>query len=146
MDAIPVIRRTASERVDGTLVVKIEVEPMYRAEFNRLFPEVGMAAALAPLVKGIALPEPEPVEKPKVSHENSKWLALRCKEPVFWQFLNEQMPCKDNIDCEGKATTRVRYLCGVTSRAELDGDTPATGLFHRQIRIPFSTFMQGRQS
>lgn len=36
--------------VDGTLEVKIHVEPRFKAEFHRLFAEIDMPVALAPLM------------------------------------------------------------------------------------------------
>ena len=42
-------RRTIRERVDGTLVVLIEIEPPNKAAFLKLFPETDMPIAMVPL-------------------------------------------------------------------------------------------------
>lgn len=47
--AIPAVRRTVRELVDGTLRVQIDIEPMHRADFWKLFPEIDAPVALAPL-------------------------------------------------------------------------------------------------
>ena len=48
-NAIAGTRRTTRELKDGTLVVVIEIEPNDKAAFLKLFPEVDMPVALAPL-------------------------------------------------------------------------------------------------
>lgn len=46
-------------------------------------------------------------------------LALVCKEPGFWQFLNDQHLGPLVVDDEDRAAIRVRQLLGVSSRADL---------------------------
>jgi len=44
--------------------------------------------------------------------------GIRCSDPVFWAFLEEERNCvANNLD---EAAVAVRDLCGVTSRADLD--------------------------
>ena len=47
--AIAAVRRQVRELVDGTLEVKLHVEPRFKALFHKLLPEVDMPVALAPL-------------------------------------------------------------------------------------------------
>jgi hypothetical protein len=47
--AISGTRRQVRELVDGTLEVKIHVEPRHKADFHALFPEIDSPVALAPL-------------------------------------------------------------------------------------------------
>ncbi len=47
--AISGTRRTVRELVDGTLRVVIDVEPMHKAQFLKLFPEVDMPVAMVAL-------------------------------------------------------------------------------------------------
>lgn len=47
--AISGTRRQVRELVDGTLEVKIHVDPRFKADFHKLFPEIDVPVALAPL-------------------------------------------------------------------------------------------------
>lgn len=57
MDAVAGTRRAMKELVDGTIRVQIDIDPPHRAAFLRLFPEIDMAVALAPLVTINPAPE-----------------------------------------------------------------------------------------
>jgi hypothetical protein len=48
----------------------------------------------------------------------AKQAGIRCKEPIFWAFLGEDMHFP-NITNEQRAADAVRNHCGVTSRSEL---------------------------
>ena len=67
----------------------------------------------------------------------SAWVALRCKEPLFWKFLKVQN--------EVSAVHRVRTLCGVSSRAEFDRDPSAKARLDELIRFPFMKFTRQEQ-
>ncbi len=67
----------------------------------------------------------------------SAWVALRCKEPLFWKFLKVQN--------EASAAHQVRTLCQVTSRAEFDRDPGAKARLDQIIRHPFIEFAQEYQ-
>lgn len=45
--------------------------------------------------------------------------GIRCAEPIFQAFLKERYP-EDWRALEGDAAELVRYICGVTSRADLN--------------------------
>jgi hypothetical protein len=62
----------------------------------------------------------------------SAWLALRCKDPLFWRFLNVQN--------EASAIHHVRTRCSVASRAEFDRDPSAKARLDELIRFPFIKF------
>lgn len=47
--AISAVRRTYRELADGTLRVQIDVDPRFKQDFLRLFPETDMPLAIAPL-------------------------------------------------------------------------------------------------
>lgn len=57
--AIAAVRRQVRELVDGTLEIKLHVEPRFKQDFHRLFPEIDVPVALAPLVL-----KPEPMAEP----------------------------------------------------------------------------------
>lgn len=67
----------------------------------------------------------------------SQWVALRCKEPLFWRFLQ--------VPNEVSAIHQVRTLCGVSSRAEFDRDPAAEARLHQIIRKPFIDFTQDQE-
>jgi hypothetical protein len=58
--------------------------------------------------------------------------ALRCKEPLFWQFLG--------VDDEEAAVDAVRTRCGVASRREFDLDPAAAARWDEIMRAPFEAF------
>lgn len=63
----------------------------------------------------------------------SQWLALRCKEPQFRQWLR--------VPDEATAVTAVRAICEVKSRSEIDSNPAAAKRFHQFIRLPYSEFV-----
>lgn len=65
------------------------------------------------------------------------WTVLRCKESGFQQFLG--------VDGEDAAARRVKELCEVGSRAELDRDAAAQARWDERIRRAFLRY-QGHQS
>lgn len=60
----------------------------------------------------------------------SAWVALACKNPDFWRFLQ--------VAGEKEAIEQVRAKCAVASRAEFDRDPAAAARLHAIIRIPFT--------
>lgn len=64
----------------------------------------------------------------------STWVALRCKEPEFRQFLR--------VPDEATAAHSVRAICEVKSRSELDSNPAAARRFHQFIRLPYIDFQQ----
>lgn len=53
-------RRAMKEMADGTIRVSIDVDPTHRAAFLKLFPNIDMPVALAPLVNDFERREPKP--------------------------------------------------------------------------------------
>ena len=62
----------------------------------------------------------------------STWLALRCREPLFWRFLR--------VPDEATAVHSVRAICEVKSRGEIDRNATAAQRFHDFIRKPYLVF------
>jgi hypothetical protein len=60
------------------------------------------------------------------------WVALRCRDPLFWRFLQ--------VKDEPSAVHVVRTLCEVKSRAEFDRDPEAIARLNQIIRRPFIEF------
>lgn len=131
---------TYRSRVDGTLVLQVEIEPRHAQAALSLFSMPGTPMALAAL-KTAAQQEPEP-EKPVRAKGGllSQWAALRCQEPAFQTWISRTYSGEWNM-CEGTPTERaaevLRHVCEIDSRAELDNDDAAAELFHTAIRGPW---------
>lgn len=90
---------------------------------------------------GYTPPTPDVPAKPRGGYA-AKWLALRCAEPRFWEFLN-QAPSGNGeyVRSAPEAADLVRHICMVRSRAEIDNDTVALGAFHIKIRLPYMKWL-----
>ena len=136
MNAIAGTHRTYSLLADGTLRIKIDIEPRHVAQFHAMFPGCDLPVALAPLVYGIPeASEPEPIPEAQLEVEKPKGGNLArlagtlCKNPAFQEMLNAS-------DDESAAQI-VREVCGIESRSELDHDDAAAEIFHERFRKPF---------
>jgi len=87
------------------------------------------------------LEQPAQAVRPTQSHRSglyrksdeihvSKWLALRCKEDEFQNFLG----CRN----EAQAIDEVRTICEVESRADIQNSARAKDLFMKNIYTPFN--------
>ena len=140
MNAISGTRRQTRELVDGTLEVKIQIEPNQKAAFHQLFPEIDMPVALAPLVLDAKPIEPEPT-KEKLGP--LCMLAVQwCDDPVFIDWMYEKYSPLVTSPVEAKQY--VLDLCNVTSRKELDTNPAAEKKFHDLIRKPYQAYLEGK--
>lgn len=62
------------------------------------------------------------------------WTVQRCREQAFQQFLG--------VDGEQAAARRVKEVCEVGSRAELDRDTAAAQCWNERIRQRYQQYLQ----
>ena len=73
----------------------------------------------------------------------SQQAGIRCGDPAFWKFLNEQhfseIGLVDNADAAAGA---VRHVCGVASRADLKSNTEA-GRIWTHLNRDFEVWMLG---
>ena len=60
------------------------------------------------------------------SQSRCRWTAMRCREVAFQRFLG--------VDSDKAAAARVRELCEIGSRAELDRDAAAQARWDERIR------------
>lgn len=137
--------------VDGTLQLIVNVEPTDAQAAFALFGRPGAPMALAALRPGhaaagaAAAPAPPAraaaPKPPKADHALSKWVALRCRESVFWDWIRQTTWPATVIRGEDDAAQWVRTTCQVESRAELDTDATAAERLHRLIRGPFAKYM-----
>lgn len=140
MSAIPFVRRVANERVDGTLTVKIDIEPMYKLQFLQMFPEIGTSGALVRLTNEAA-PAPPQEEKEKPG-ELCIMACNFCEEKEFRRWLCRHFNC--DVETADEAKEFIYETCHISSRKELDSNAAAAEIFHREIRAPFVAWKSGR--
>ncbi len=124
--AITGTRRQVRELVDGTLEVKIHVEPRHKGDFHELFPDIDMPVALAPLWGSQAAPpppeEPKPASPPeKPANRLAQHLMVMgyFRNPKLWDAIEaggfysqkehkawiEKQPCVATTDGEIRRRT-----------------------------------------
>lgn len=69
--------------------------------------------------------QPEPAKPPRSRQTPSQWLAMRCAEPAFWEFLRSLRNVPMVVGSEISAALLVRDILKVASRAECDTDPEA---------------------
>lgn len=89
---------------------------------------------------------PNPAElKPREPLGDLCWRAVQwCKDPVFWVFLMQSQPNMSAVECEEDAASRLKFLCGVHSRKELDESAAARSRFNQLIRGPYQKYLIAR--
>lgn len=142
MIAIPFVRRTSNERVDGTLTVKIDIEPMYKLQFLQMFPNIGAAGALAALIKGAQISETP--NKAKVG-ELCIIACTFCADPEFRRWIEISCNCDEPVS-EEDAKKWILETCDIQSRKELDSNSAAASYFHNDIRTPFLAWRDARRA
>lgn len=142
-DAIPASSVRLKTMADGTLHFTIAVEPAYAQDAFAMMGSPGVPLAIARLTVGTPLPEtatePEPPAEaepaaPAKGGPLAKWAALRCQDDAFRGFFQEPN--------EGLMRDRILRLCGINSRAELDSNPQASGLFRRHFMEPWRRYCE----
>lgn len=144
MSAIPCASVSLKTMMDGTLRISFDIEPMHAQDAFKLFAAPGTPAAIAALAVGYASKSDmgNPItEKPK-GGPLAKLAGMWCNDPEFWAWLT--LSNKGRCQCADDAAECLYAICEVDSRAELDHDEEAAEIFHREIRGPFSKYMQAR--
>lgn len=136
MSVISATLRTYSVLRDGTLRVVVDVDPRFKAEFHKLFVDIDLPVALAPLK-----PEFERIEQAEKQKggELCKLAARWCKDPDFLGWLSAKA---DEISTEEEAAVYMRYMCCIDSRSELDHNPEAAALFNEHFRVPYMDFLK----
>ena len=67
--------------------------------------------------------------------------GIRCGDPAFWRFLNENRGF-DVVDSADEAAVTVRHICEVASRSELKSNTEA-GVAWAKLNRDFEVWMLG---
>ena len=130
MTAIPASSVAVRTMADGTLRLSLDIEPRHAGAAFALFGMPGTPAALAALKVGTVLPaDPEPTEQPK-GGPLAKWAAMRGNDPRFQDWLEAHSP--------ELVAKRIKRICGIVSRAELDSSPAAGEMFKCQIMRPWA--------
>lgn len=158
MNAVSGTRRAIKELADGTIRVQVDIDPQYRADFFRMFPEIDSAVALAPLVDDFdrqpveiqpepGVVEPDPMTDRPKGGPLAKLAGILCADPAFQEWLAKEyeslwnvavkLTGEDGADGEFVAAWIVRHICDVESRAMLDHAPGAAQDFHDKIRKPW---------
>ncbi len=139
MSAIPASSVNLKTMADGTLRISFDIEPIHAQDAFKLFAAPGTQAAIAALKAGTYLEQQAQPEKPK-GGELARLAGIWCADPRFWAwaFNYDEVELSD----EAQAATWIREFCAVESRADLDHNPQAAGIFHREIRIPFSEYLK----
>lgn len=139
--AISGTRRAFKELVDGTLRVQIDVDPEHRKDFLRLFSEIDMRVAIAPLKA-----DAKPAHDGPKGGELARLAGIFCSDNDFRLWLSvqagkESLALANGIeDPAERAAVVLRDICCVRSRAELDHNALAAELFHERIRKPWAQY------
>lgn len=140
-DAISATRRQARELVDGSLEVKIIIDPRFKADFHAMFPEIDMPVAIAPLRADFEEIEKESTPAPAAKLKGgprSKEAGKMCENPDFRAFIMQRYPILygncNMQDLREPVACVVRQLTGVLSRAELDHHESAWRRFQDLMR------------
>lgn len=129
MTVIEASSGTYRSRVDGTIVLSVEIEPRYAQAALALFRMPGTPMALA------ALKTPKAEE---TTHKPiARWLAIRCDDQAFRLWASGRGATSD---LKAEVEQWCRSVCKVTSRGLIDGNHEAEELFKTQIQGPWREF------
>ena len=120
MSAISGTRRTMRELADGTIRLSVDIDPRFKAEFNRLFPDIDMPIAMAPLHADFEQKESaKPVNTDDSHGANGHYISALYKSG-FWNAPKVLAVLRCNSD---EAHQRLREQLGVTSLTEVSPKT-----------------------
>lgn len=136
---------TIKTLVDGTFRVSIDISPRDAQQAFALFGAPGTQVALARVMPEVALREDRKAmaddQKPR-GGALCKLAGMFCNNAQFLEWLRIRYdPLPQTAE---DAATIIRNLCKVESRAELDHDDAAASVFHREFRLPYNAWLDGR--
>jgi len=143
-DIIEASSGTYRSRVDGTIVLSVEIDPRFRADALALFGMPGTPFALAALKTGYAAADEQPATPKKDTR------GPLCREACDYCDMREFQEWVAQIGSNTVATADcakeyIRQVCGVQSRKELDVNPGAAELFKAFIRIAFMRWQRERK-
>jgi hypothetical protein len=136
MSIIEATSGTYRSRVDGTIVLSVEIEPRYAAQALALIGAHGTPIAIAALKAGYGAAGSE--LQPESGKEK---IGALCKLAVQW--------CKDpqfqiwaDVQSEEGAKNYILAMCEIESRKELDFNVHSFELFDAEIRQPYMQYLK----
>ena len=142
-DDLPVVisgtRRQIRELVDGSLEVKVHIDPRFKADFHRLFPQIDVPIAIAPLALDFERIEEKAKEQ---VGPLCRLAAMWCKDEEFREWFGMRFDLSE-LDEEDTALW-LRDFLGVESRKDIDHDPVASERFQKLVRAPFMEWSRGR--
>jgi len=137
-NAISGTRRAMKELVDGTIRVQIDIDPTQRAAIHRLFGEIDMPVALAPLTLGVTNfgQKQEAPAKEKLG-PLGMLAAQWCERADFaaWFFTETG---------ERFSVQAFKDYLSIDTRKHLDTNEQAKNRFQTLIRKPFIDYLETR--
>ena len=108
-----------------------------KTSLHRTLPEIGLLhlGHVEQLLAGSADDDPSALHHEGEIRDRWKGLGpvkqsgIRCKDPIFWAFLEERLHYQ-NINNEARAAGSVRAHCRIDSRRELNENPQAAALWH----------------
>lgn len=113
VSVISATRRAYKELVDGTLRVQFDVDPKFKNDFLKLFPEIDMGAAIAPLIgySGQAAPAKNYGQFAKALYQ-----SIFCTQVEVWRQLGSDKEYRHWIQDQNC------IVCGTRDYVEETGD------------------------
>jgi len=138
MSAVMGATTTVRTMADGTFRIQVDVEPRYAQSAFALFGAPGTPIALARITNEAAVEHDRAAqtEPEKKGGPLARLAAQLGADPEFQRFIEVS-----NAD---EAAERIRGLCRIESRAQLDNDPDASAEFHRVIRGPWLKYRASR--
>ena len=141
ISAVSGTRRQIRELVDGTIEVKIQIDPQDRKAFLELFPEIDARVALAPLFSEHEIAKKE--EKEQVG-PLCKLAVQWCKNETFLKWLANERGIFFSIG-EEEAKDIIYGMCEIETRRDLDTNWRAAAIFDKEIRLPYMNYLESKK-
>jgi len=134
---------------DGTLRLTVDIEPAQSKSAFNLFGAPGTQLAVAALIvrpKHSAREESDTRQTTKAKGgELAKLAAMWCESEDFWRWCTSTFTDADVVTNSSEAASLVRFMCGISSRAQLDQDQEARAAFNRIFRVPYGEHLRSKK-
>ena len=147
-DLIQATSRTVKTMADGTLRLTVDISPIHAQNAFTLFGMPDAPVVLARLTQEAAQTQAQnetiEADKPKGGFL-SQWLAMRCNEPQFWEFVQAKSYSPKTINSYESCDAEVKLYLQIESKTEIDNDTDALKRFHELVRLPYASWLAGKR-
>lgn len=146
-ELIEAVSRRVSTMADGTLRLTVDISPIHARDAFALFGMPDAPIVLARLTQQAAIKgaQQEVINAEIKGGALSQWLALRCAEHQFWEFVSNKSYAAKHISSFAECDADVKLFLGIESKRELDNDKEAEQRFHKMIRLPYAEWLMGRR-